>query len=1064
MSIALSEFWTRLLQNGVADSAGCKDLAARYTKSTGSPPAEPSGLAEFLVKSGVLTAYQSAALLSPKPKTIRSGDFLIRNDRSVRPLSHWLPVRKIGSDPARNSASGGDTAIDGFLLRVPLDQLSDSRRQWLAAHAVIEVDTLQRFQISSDPQDNVVLFTPIPAGRSLLSITKKTPKAKRDQVVGFGLDLATALTALHERSLVHGAVRIDHVWLSKKGTAILLRDPSGPALSPHADTSAAWIDCIESPAAYAAPELASTDVAPNVQSDIYSLGCLLLTLLMGENPFAAESPSDEWTKQANHMPQPIIDAVEQGETGDPVLRVLAFALSKNPNARFASASQLADALAAARKLMLEKSASESKKTSPKSPGAKPTAAESAASNPKSKPRSKESLPPTGKRKKPAKPTVAPPVAAPSQSTAAPEPSKLDVPDNANDAPAAMVSQPPLEARQPESPVAESSPTTAPSSTSAPVAPADISSTQTPLEGDANAQPATTATTTRRKRTRRKKNVLPVLGGIMVIPFLILMLAIYLRGRPPKKVPSYIPPNASRVPRVASSRREVTPVAKPKDDDRVGEYQLINSDQLLFVPPITTKPSPPPLDLLPPGPAMIVSTRLGDAAFSAAAQSLSEALSPDLDRLIELAVSRSGVESTQISRLTVAFHAGSDGWPEASLAVELKDPIALQTLSASWKASASRTPSGATIFAGEEPDSDAFFLGESEKGKLPPDAMVRSFAVGSIKRISEVGEEEGAPILLPRALQTLWDSTNDQSHLTVLITPNFLFADGRKMLQTLAPEFFDPLKRLLIPDVAGLTLTAHGADDRLYVETRVIPSGGTNQAQLLVSVRDSIQSWGNWADRFVRDTVPDASWRLLANRLPFMLRFASQNTRVGISGQTVVSNAYLPADAAAQVTLATLLAMNTPPGAAVTSVASATPAKALSVNEMLERKMSISFTQESLQFAIDAVVDEFVNTLPPGSTMPRVRIIGGDLEKNGITQNQQIRDFEKNDMTLRQVLTEIVLGANPDKTATGPKDPKQSLIWVVYPPGKSPSESEILITTRDAAKEKNYELPPEFVLE
>ena len=46
---------------------------------------------------------------------------------------------------------------------------------------------------------------------------------------------------------------------------------------------------------------------------------------------------------------------------------------------------------------------------------------------------------------------------------------------------------------------------------------------------------------------------------------------------------------------------------------------------------------------------------------------------------------------------------------------------------------------------------------------------------------------------------------------------------------------------------------------------------------------------------------------------------------------------------------------------------------------------------------------------------------------GITQNQQIRDFAKTDIPLRKVLTDLLVGANPDKTATGPTDPEAGLV-------------------------------------
>ena len=131
--------------------------------------------------------------------------------------------------------------------------------------------------------------------------------------------------------------------------------------------------------------------------------------------------------------------------------------------------------------------------------------------------------------------------------------------------------------------------------------------------------------------------------------------------------------------------------------------------------------------------------------------------------------------------------------------------------------------------------------------------------------------------------------------------------------------------------------------------------------------------------------------------------------------------------------------------------------------MLSRKMSVSFDQESLEFAIDAIVGDYRRTLPAGSKLPPVKIIGSDLQLMGITQNQQVRTFTKTDLPLRTVLTDLVLGANPDKSATGPKDVKQALIWVLVEDPENPSQKAILITTRQAAENK-YDLPEEFRLD
>jgi hypothetical protein len=194
----------------------------------------------------------------------------------------------------------------------------------------------------------------------------------------------------------------------------------------------------------------------------------------------------------------------------------------------------------------------------------------------------------------------------------------------------------------------------------------------------------------------------------------------------------------------------------------------------------------------------------------------------------------------------------------------------------------------------------------------------------------------------------------------------------------------------------------------------------------------------------------------------MIGFVAERVRFGVSDGMAIANTYLPAQAVPQVTLAAVLALNTPAGATA-SGGSPKATKPLTVEEMLNRKMSVSFDQESLEFAIDNIKQAFSKDLPSDSKMPKIRILGGDLQLMGITQNQQVRDFKQANIPLRQVLTDLVRRANPDKTATGSKDEKQALIWVVVDDAENPGIKEILVTTRQSAANK-YDLPPEFVLE
>ncbi len=201
----------------------------------------------------------------------------------------------------------------------------------------------------------------------------------------------------------------------------------------------------------------------------------------------------------------------------------------------------------------------------------------------------------------------------------------------------------------------------------------------------------------------------------------------------------------------------------------------------------------------------------------------DGLSPELMGLIELAAQRAGVPAESIERCTVALHAGGEGWPTASLAIELIEPVPLKTLTDRWQVSASRTPDGATVYAGDEPDGDVYFLGDSEQGAVASDASVKRFAVGPLEQIREVAANEGGQIPLPRLTAKVWGESSAESDLVALITPNFLFADGREMLLTTAPELVAPLRAVLIPDVAALLVSAKSVQQDIYAELRLSPA-------------------------------------------------------------------------------------------------------------------------------------------------------------------------------------------------------------------------------------------------
>ena len=94
----------------------------------------------------------------------------------------------------------------------------------------------------------------------------------------------------------------------------------------------------------------------------------------------------------------------------------------------------------------------------------------------------------------------------------------------------------------------------------------------------------------------------------------------------------------------------------------------------------------------------------------------------------------------------------------------------------------------------------------------------------------------------------------------------------------------------------------------------------------------------------------------------------------------------------------------------------------------------------------------------------IRLLGSDLGEEGITQNQRLGDLSFAKTPLAEILTQIMVQANPDKNISGPQDPNCKLVWVVGPDPDAPEIEKILITTRKAAAAKEYVLPEAFQTE
>jgi tRNA A-37 threonylcarbamoyl transferase component Bud32 len=158
-----------------------------------------------------------------------------------------------------------------------------------------------------------------------------------DVAAGVALQIADALQAAHESGVIHRDIKPQNVLVTRTGD-VKVTDfgIARAASSPLTQTSA-----VLGTAGYMSPEQAlGQSVGP--QSDLYSLGVVLFEMLTGELPYDSESPISLAMKHVNEPPRSPREA--NLEIPEPLDAVTLKLLAKDPDDRYASATELADDL------------------------------------------------------------------------------------------------------------------------------------------------------------------------------------------------------------------------------------------------------------------------------------------------------------------------------------------------------------------------------------------------------------------------------------------------------------------------------------------------------------------------------------------------------------------------------------------------------------------------------------------------------------------------------------------------------------------------------------------------
>ena len=970
-------------------------------------------LATDLIRTAKLTTFQLNSLLEPTPRPLALGPYRIVDTLSDLLGPNWVQATDIHRGTALWCIqwTREDLQRPTFKTWPPSVDLA---RQ----HSRIEGPALDRWESVLAEPGYLACFCEAMQGQSLAQSLTQEPLSVESSV-RMMRDMVSAIAGLHDQDLIHGAITPESIWKCNDERFRLRRDPIMPPQSPY---SASWNSVITMPEilrhAAAAPEYTLPGTEPSQQTDLYSLGVVWAHVLLGRIPWPNSDRLDAngWKKTHQQIPIEL-----PANCPEPIARCIRYLVAKNPSSRFRDAGQLAKAIES-----LE--------------GARPARVDQ-----------ELVVAPTAKPSEPKKPTTpATPAAKPLVTTnqptvtATPKDSPKPTTPKQSNVPA---QQPLHELSQPAKPIEQTAiPQARPKA-----APQKAATTKSP------------AARTGKKKKKKKKPVwlLPsiAIGSIAVFGGL---LAILLNGSGSTKVAKKEPQieYVEKDPSTDKSKSSSSNTGDQKSSettDPVAEFFAIGGDdgQTLWAPPFAGNALS--VELLPPGAEAIVFLSRTSWTGKENLAKVQSWLTESLPSWKTFAGSIPFASDDRIQDVAIAlFPSKTPGVPEAVFRFGLKEAETIESLLPTL---AGYTPKG--IGTDRQMWSDGklgvVFDNLTKDTKL----KTRKLTIGPVHQLDSMADTLGGAVPLRRQLDALLQNTDSRSDFTLVAAPSFLLGDARELWNS-APLSAVVLRTILNDEVQGVSLSS-SFQPKLYSELRLVLSDPKNAGKRSSELRESLEQLPNKLEAsFVNSPAP-TYWRAIAARFPQMVRSVAKNSRFGIEDGQIVANVYLPSDSLPNLVVGSWMSLQNP----MTNVVSALPSSPTTtvatktVDQMLDSPMNIAFEQESLEMGLAAIATEFNDSVLKNQSSLRMSINGTAFQKEGITQNQQVRNFVQKGVALRTVLTDLVRRANPVTTVQSPTEKDQKVVWIVLDDPENAGGKKIELTTRTWATDNKVTLPKEF---
>ena len=186
--------------------------------------------------------------------------------------------------------------------------------------------------------DLLYYVMPYIAGESLRNRLAREGRIPAEEALEIAREVAGALGYAHSHEVIHRDIKPENILLSG-GHAVVADFGIARALSAAGEATLTQVGFAIGTPTYMSPEQAVASGKVDSRSDIYSLGCVLYEMLVGEPPFTA-STAQEIMIRHSLDPVPSLSKV-RGAIPEITKRAIMKSLSKRPSDRFATAEEFA---------------------------------------------------------------------------------------------------------------------------------------------------------------------------------------------------------------------------------------------------------------------------------------------------------------------------------------------------------------------------------------------------------------------------------------------------------------------------------------------------------------------------------------------------------------------------------------------------------------------------------------------------------------------------------------------------------------------------------------------------